>query len=533
MSGQRSIQARGVLVVAITATLVAIAVVQLGRATPVGSEGDNKVDVEFGPGTCSPAVAQPSQTVTCIFALLTGDDATPVEASTNGVIGNRVPCRFSRQSLICRGLTPPAMSGSAGVDLIIGRRVRPTMARFEVDASHRDFTVFLAGGFEPVGFTDTGISIQLSDNLSADKTSHDDHVWAMVSGHGDPTSQRPPTLLTPGSTTLTIDEPGRYRLRACVGTDPDNCLVQPGHWSFQIIDSTLRELIPGHNQPLADRVNLIFAGSGFTSTSAMTEQAALLLTLEGPILSSVTTGEPSDLNYGPFAIEPLRSSQHRFNYWYLDTDVIDPRSLFIGSQTDISQERSLAGFDVPHPVITTLHSLQPGQWWPSEASLASFSGNEQAPRRDGIRFGSVYLAIPEGDSAGEATTLAHELGHALFALRDEYSSDGQASTFGFPNCAPDPTTADLWWGELDGVVDPFVHDYLAALESAGLWLPEDLVESVRVAMSDGLCGGDFDGGAVRPSADSLMNTRVPVFGSVNRARAQAILDLWPEDEVAS
>jgi hypothetical protein len=525
VSDQRSIQARTALVIATIATLLSIAAVQLGRATPVGSEGDTKLDAEFGPGTCSPAVAQPSQTVTCVFALLTGDGATPVEASTNGITGNSVPCRFSRQSLICRGLTPPAISGSAGVDLIIGHRVKPTMARFEVDASHRDFTVLIPGGYEPVGFTDLGISIQVSNNLSADKTSHDDRIWAMVSRHDGPTAQRSPTLLTPGSTTLlTIHEPGRYRLRACVGTGPDDCLVQPGHWSFQIIDSTLQELIPEHNQRLADRVNLIFIGSGFASTPEMTRQAALLLTLEGPILSSVTTGEPSDLNYGPFAIEPLGSSQHRFNYWYLDAEVIDPRSLFINSQT---------GFGVPHPVITTLHLLQPGQWWPSEASLASFSGDEQAPQRDGISFGSVYLAIPDGESAGEATTLAHEFGHALFALRDEYLSDGPVSTSGFPNCAPDSRTADLWWGELDGVVDPFVHDYLAALNSAGLRLPEDLVESVRVTRSHGLCGGDFDSGAIRPSADSLMNTQVPVFGSVNRARAQAILDLWPTDEVPS
>jgi hypothetical protein len=121
----------------------------------------------------------------------------------------------------------------------------------------------------------------------------------------------------------------------------------------------------------------------------MTRQAALLLTPEGPILSSVTTGEPSDLNYGPFAIEPLRSSQHRFNYWYLDADITDPLSLFINSQTDLAQGRLLTGFGVSHPVITTLHLLQPGQWWPSEASLASFSGDEQAPQRDGISFGRL------------------------------------------------------------------------------------------------------------------------------------------------
>ena len=200
--------------VAIIVTLLTIAAVQLGRSTPVGSDSDTTADAEFGPGTCTPAIAQPSQTVTCVFALLTGNDVTPVEASTNGISGNNIPCRFSRQSLTCRGLTPPAVSGSARVDLLIGDRVKPTMARFEVDASHRDFIVLFPGGFEPVGLTDMGISIQVSDNLSADKTSHDKRVWAMVSRHDGPTSRHSPTLLAPGSTTLlTIHEPGRYRLR--------------------------------------------------------------------------------------------------------------------------------------------------------------------------------------------------------------------------------------------------------------------------------------------------------------------------------
>ena len=264
----------------------------------------------------------------------------------------------------------------------------------------------------------------------------------------------------------------------------------------------------------------------------MTRQAALLLTPEGPILSSVTTGGPSDLNYGPFAIEPLRSSQHRFNYWYLDADITDPLSLFINSQTDLAQGKLLTGFAcrTRSSPLSTCYSLASGG---RRKPLSPHSPATNKPLSAMASASAVYLTIPDGESVGEATTLAHELGHALFALRDKYLSDGPASTFGFPNCAPDSRTADLWWGELDGVVDPFVHDYLAALESAGLWLPADLVESVRVAMSHGLCGGDFDSGAIRPSADSLMNTQVPVFGSVNRARTQVILDLWPEGEVPS
>jgi hypothetical protein len=168
------------------------------------------------------------------------------------------------------------------------------------------------------------------------------------------------------------------------------------------------------------------------------------------------------------------------------------------------------------------------------------------PAVDSMVFGGARVSIDPSSAIDSATTLAHEWGHALFELRDEYYGfDGRAVETAYPNCAPDAGTAELWWGEHRGRVDPFVYQVLQDREAAGLEAESadlPLVELVRVDVVAGGCYGNWDEAtAYRPSQDSLMNSEIPVFGHVNRARVEAVLDRFsgrgplvdPDDMVVS
>ncbi len=69
---------------------------------------------------------------------------------------------------------------------------------------------------------------------------------------------------------------------------------------------------------------------------------------------------------------------------------------------------------------------------------------------------AVYLAAGLAVAAGLlASIVAHELGHALFDLRDEYTEFGRSVQFGYPNCAFGDGQANAWWGTQVGQLDPF------------------------------------------------------------------------------
>ena len=140
-------------------------------------------------------------------------------------------------------------------------------------------------------------------------------------------------------------------------------------------------------------------------------------------------------------------------------------------------------------------------------------------------FGSAYLAVSPYFPLGYTETLTHEWGHALFDLRDEYVEYGRGVTYGYPNCAPDEATATEWWGALIGLSDPFVEEVLAIHEQNRVPIDPYLRGNTAVFLVPGGCYSP-DEEAVRPTADSIMNSEVPVFGLVNRMRTEEVLGLW-------
>lgn len=331
--------------------------------------------------------------------------------------------------------------------------------------------------------------------------------------------------------------PGRYRFWPCLGPSPDECEERPGGQPFQVIDGEPLELLPGHNRRSAERINILFVGSGLERiadgdpSKHLPGLARQMLTLDGPI-GARFDGELLDpparadrLLWGPMAIEPLASHADRFNFWYLTDEVADEQALLFSGREMAGD----VGFDLPNLQITALyhHPFRSA----SDARATSFETRvpDTVPHSTRVRFGDARVWVSQFDPMSHVQTLVHEWGHGLFGLRDEYYGfDGRPIAVGFPNCAPDRVTAEEWWGDVLGTVDPFVEQ-VTAMEAERLG--EDLRpsgelgEQTMIQITSGGCYSDFGSVEVfRPSLDSLMNSEVPVFGPVNRQRVQEVLD---------
>jgi len=330
---------------------------------------------------------------------------------------------------------------------------------------------------------------------------------------------------------------GRYRLWPCVGTTPQTCEELPGGRPFQVIDGEPLELVPGHNRVSANRINVVFVSSGlervFAGDSAyqLPELARTLLAIGGPGGVDINDelvgeGELADrLLWGPMAIEPLASHVDRFNFWYLADEIGDEVGILFGGLDTAGD----SGFDLPNLQITALYN--DGSDFTSDARRTSFESLQPSPvpARGAVRFGDARVWVPQFGPLSGATTLAHEWGHGLFGLRDEYFGfDDRGIATGFPNCAPDIETAERWWGDLAGAVDPFVDEVLEAQESRlqnAEFAATALADRTAVEIIPGGCYSDVGSTEVfRPTSDSLMNSELPVFGVVNRQRVQEVLD---------
>jgi len=508
---------------------------------------------DVGEGRCFPAVTVSGRVVECRFPIV--GDAALFDQFDFAVYANQpVPfddddpprCEIVDGEVVCSAIQAYYRPGISEVALGYGGSNERALASFEVvEVSEYGVDAHVSGGTEPVAMADRPVS------LAAYPTTYlaDVTAWVLVSPRGSDEVIDVVAVETsadgvwPDTVIVAPEEPGRYTLSLCVGVDSENCDLVPGNFGVQVIDPRLKELVAGHNRPGAERINLVFAGSSFDSSAEMAELALDLLTLDGPVaideygeslgsdLDSLDPDDVIDLVYGPFAIEPLRSFVDRFNFWYLEDDLVDDRALFHNSDPEFSIGDELAGFGLPHTAVVTLDLQGLGEYGRSEASWTSFKLREDVPALDEIAFAGVYLAIDSNWRFGAATTLAHEFGHSLFDLRDEYVEFGRTTQYGYPNCASDVSEAEAWWGDLVGEVDPFVYEYLDDRSRFDLYTRDDLVDAVTVGNYVGGCYGNVD--VIRPTSDSIMNSEVPIFGPTSRRRVEDLLGQFSGRSVLS
>ena len=493
---------------------------------------------DIGPGSCTPDVLYPGEVTTCEFPLLVdaelAADGGPYLAEIEGPFDTHSSktCEISGDVLRCPWIDAPFAAGTFTVDVTTGfvERAREVATLEVLDFDTAPYavgvsplTAFFAG--EPIRIEAFELEVPIADGM-----------FTVVRDAFDGTEiDRVPLIdrLDSYEIEVTIEEPGMYRLSGCVGSTARGCEERTGGDVIAVVEPELRELVDGHNLLEADRINLVFVGSGFASLTEFAELARTLISYDGePLLVDLNTGELTeevgrsvDAEFGLFAIEPFRSMRDRFNLWYLADQVPDRFSLRHGPDFDSEHLLDTLGLDALSTV--TLVQQGPNEFLRSQAEQVSFTGAPGPPEREELLFGSSFTAIRLGQRYLDADTLVHELGHALFDLRDEYVEfgDDAFTRFGFPNCAESPEQAERWWGTLIGEVDPFYYQYVATLDGLGIDHSPGIEDDLRVGFITGGCYGQDDE-AVRPTEDSLMNSQVPVLGSVNRQRVEEILRLF-------
>lgn len=195
--------------------------------------------------------------------------------------------------------------------------------------------------------------------------------------------------------------------------------------------------------PGSGRIDILLVGEGYARDEEFRQDARALIDYEGENRwgSGLLGWGPfalfgSFLNLygilGPLSLEPLRSYRDHFNFWVIRPD--DGLSdTGLNSEFEFLLRRAAAG--CPQRDVAVLLSRKSFRsyalpdWWEAYVSV---------PRVEGC---GVFSRCP-------GRLLAHELGHALFKLADEYTEKGRPDRPVYPNCAPDRATALQWWGDL-------------------------------------------------------------------------------------
>ncbi len=523
------------------------------------NDGEINAISELGPGSCSPAVLGQDESTTCRFPLLTEDRDLPFllslrgrEVEFNQRDGRSRGCFVERDDLVCPDLIPGFSMGLGEHELIFDlyadNRFGETATTIEVDQTTDGVLGLSSGSLIPTFWSeDPGAEIgvfrsfQLPDAQPAD---------LLVRGEGeDAVLVRLPGLESGedfSSAALGALEPGRYSVAGCAVAEDGTCEREGYRRPIQVIAPVALPLVEETGPVGRDLINLVFYGSGFRGVpEGLGDTARRLLSLDGePVRADVdgtlTTDldvELSSLGWGPFSVEPLRSSRERFAFWYLADDVAsDVLSVTYGVPgSDVAGEitatdPSVLGLEGPVVLINiSLEGDLSGSR--ARANEPTFTESTEVPDRPGLGLGSIYLPISVGSPTTGASTLTHELGHAIFDLRDEYVEPGVAAPrTGYPNCPRSVEQAEAWWGDLMGVVDPMTDVWFSVADDADLWYREGGLEEARdltrIAPTIGPGCASESSRAVRPSADSMMSSEIPVFGAVNRRRAEEILNIF-------
>jgi len=316
-----------------------------------------------------------------------------------------------------------------------------------------------------------------------------------------------------------------------------------------------REVVPGHNEKAADRINMVFMGVNLDESS-MFEEGVSLQTMaqqmidfdNEPYIHSFETdpsegGEDKRLQIGFFAIEPFKSNKDKFNIWYFSKNLVGESEVQVTNQVGSRLYSSIVPFCNLENVAPVY--LNAGTFHDNGSSAYAYLaniGDAQNVLKDNLKFGSAFIRINSADLGNQFVhrhTTMHELGHSIGGLEDEYSDHGETRNRGAAvNCASSLDDAESKWGELLGMVDPFYFEYIELLESYDVSY-DYTVDDIAIGYFAGGCGyQDGSEEAFRPSRSSLMISggmwsqdggliaEIPVLGSVNRDRFEKILALF-------
>jgi len=295
----------------------------------------------------------------------------------------------------------------------------------------------------------------------------------------------------------------------------------------------------------------------FSSMDDFRARALQLLAWDGPTMDG--------LGFGPFAVEPFRSNKSKFNVFYDDSGMIQGNTI-VAVERGIQERRAnlYASSNLPNLIPIFVNWQQAGintqignhaTGFGVDYSTYNYSNLTNSRQnysfsyitRERLSFARTQdshvsvVITPRSVPIMDANSFAHELGHAIFGLRDEKTDTelpGNVPIVGPPNCIATRAEAESLWGDMVGLVDPFFYEWRSAVDSA-LRLPANTQysglpafvateEDLRVGYNYGQCDGNTnEQGVIRPTRLSIMNgSSVAVFGSVNRRQAETVLGLF-------
>jgi len=322
-----------------------------------------------------------------------------------------------------------------------------------------------------------------------------------------------------------------------------------------IEEKIIVELIPGHNNSNADRINLVFVGIGYDNMNQFLTVANRDIAYDGnAIIDSLSIEK---IKLGLFAIEPFKSNKNKFNLWYYPQIWVGPSNgipspfAFIQKYRD---EPSAGKKDFGLKYVSYMFFTNPDAEPQSFAIPGNITSLNKLIKEDIIFGYSALLRYPNIDDG--MPVLAHELGHALFNLRDEYTRVGAEfpDKYGF-NIARSLNEAEQLWGNSYGEIDNFYYEWKNLMIDNGFWIDKSKPKFVSYDPKIGdsiftwypdtseISVKYIEGGGItstgiswRPTITSLMSNEdiwdksapkwPPVFGSANRFVMESVLSLF-------
>lgn len=363
--------------------------------------------------------------------------------------------------------------------------------------------------------------------------------------------------------TIQIDAPGVYTAKMCFGTTAENCVEYGLSSEIEILDFTCHEVFDGHNIKGADRINIVFIGSRYRKFSDFLLAVRESLTWDGKpaVLSrfdeELQENKVYDLDWGLFAIEPFKSNKNKFNIWYVD----EPMT------TLTNYAENLCGLDYEYDAIYANRSFlgMTGRTR-SFTYKATFGENRTKGDKDSMfMFSHNYVPYDEfGTHTMDYELFAHETGHAVFGLDDEYDEGfNNDPRYGDISCVKTQEDAEKKWGDLIGDVDPFFKEVKADMikydvnsyniteckrenqdkpeSSSNPCLTDENNNVILIEIEHekypesffktqyfkGGCLADYgDERVIKPTEHSLMSYNIPVLGSVNRREVERVLEMF-------
>ena len=189
-----------------------------------------------------------------------------------------------------------------------------------------------------------------------------------------------------------------------------------------------------------DKHDLVFVGAGFRDPKILEQGIRLLMDFNSE----------SQNKLGVFSLTPFKENRHKFNSWLIlapDYPHYEEESPVkgIGVDTLAVPDRYYYETLVQSCERDTVIILSPAIFRP----WANFPTT-------GISGGKIYMSLnnPIKEPHFLGRILAHEFGHAIGGLADEYIEYGKenfAQKYDFPNCASDLETAKEKWSDLEGI----------------------------------------------------------------------------------